>query len=143
MAISSRFSVAVHILSLIDLEKGRITSEYIAGSVNTNPVVIRRIIGMLSRAELLTTSPGVPGAKLTRPLSHITLLEVYQAVQIDISDDLFSIHGNPNPDCGVGRNIQSTLESSFHRAQQAMEKELAQITMDEVVSDLSRRMAAD
>lgn len=143
MAISSRFSVAVHILSLLDLEKeGRITSEFIAGSVNTNPVVIRRIMSMLSRAELVMTSAGVAGARLARPLAEITLLDVYRAVQVDISDELFSIHSNPNPECPVGRNIQSTLESSFTRAQSAMEKELSSITMEQVVSDLLQRESA-
>ncbi|WP_068620804.1 Rrf2 family transcriptional regulator [Paenibacillus tuaregi] len=144
MAISSRFSVAVHILSLLDIEKeGRITSDYIAGSVNTNPVVIRRIMSMLSRAGLVTTSAGVAGAKLARPLEQITLLDVYRAVQVDISDELFSIHSNPNPDCQVGRNIQDTLETAFTRAQNAMEQELSSITMNQVVSDLVRRAAAN
>ncbi|WP_433944445.1 Rrf2 family transcriptional regulator [Paenibacillus sp. SN-8-1] len=143
MAISSRFSVAVHILSLLDLEKeGRITSEFIAGSVNTNPVVIRRIMSMLSRAGLVMTSAGVAGARLARPLADITLLDVYRAVQVDISDELFSIHSNPNPECAVGRNIQSTLESSFTRAQNAMEQELSSITMEQVVSDLVQRESA-
>ncbi|USB32961.1 Rrf2 family transcriptional regulator [Paenibacillus sp. YPG26] len=144
MAISSRVSVAVHILSLLNLEKeGRMTSEFIAGSVNTDPVVISRIISMLSRAKLVATSPDVAGARLARPLEDITLLDVYRAVQVDISDELFSIHGNPNPECTVGRNIQSTLETSFTRAQNAMEKELSSITMEYIVNDLIRRETAN
>jgi len=70
MTISSRFSVAIHILSLLEISKDEIcTSEYIAGSVNTNPVVIRRIMGMLSKAGLVEVRTGVAGAKLSRQLA--------------------------------------------------------------------------
>ena len=79
---SNRFAVAIHILSLLETNKnGRTTSDMIAGSVNTNPVVIRRIMGLLSKAGLVTTSPGVAGAAITRPVSEITLLDIYRAVQ--------------------------------------------------------------
>ncbi|MDF2718835.1 MAG: Rrf2 family transcriptional regulator, partial [Paenibacillus sp.] len=87
MAINSRFAVGVHILSLLEINKeGRNTSEYIAGSVNTNPVVVRRITGMLSKAGLVRTSPGVAGATLARPIEEITLYDVYKAVRDDDAD---------------------------------------------------------
>lgn len=67
MNISTRFAVAIHILTLIDSNKdGKSTSEWIAGSVNTNPVVIRRLTGMLNKAGLVEVRPGVAGAKLTQ-----------------------------------------------------------------------------
>lgn len=139
MAANSRFAVAAHILSLLHVSEGsRITSEYIAGSVNTNPVVVRRIMGMLAKAGLVRTSPGVAGASLARPIGEITLLDVYRSVQAE-DGALFAIHEHPNPDCPVGRNIQSTLDASFLRAQQAMERELASMTMEEVVLDLVGR----
>jgi DNA-binding IscR family transcriptional regulator len=135
--ISSRFAVAVHILSLLDINKeGRNTSEYIAGSVNTNPVVIRRTMSLLNKAGLIHSSPGVAGATLARPTNEITLLDIYRAVQAGVQDELFSIHDNPNPQCVVGKNIQSTLEQNFAKAQNAMEQELAGITLKQVTSDL-------
>ncbi|WP_405082710.1 Rrf2 family transcriptional regulator [Paenibacillus chitinolyticus] len=138
MTISSRFAVAVHILSLLELNKeGRNTSEYIAGSVNTNPVVIRRITGMLNKAGLTRTSPGVAGAALGRTPAEITLLDIYRAVQADMQDELFAMHENTNPDCPVGKNIQSTLETRFNRAQLAMEQELAGVTLADIVADLA------
>lgn len=70
--ISSRFTVAIHILALIEMSEGSITSAYIAGSVNTNPVVIRRIMSLLSKAGLIESRPGVTGMKLVRPLESIT-----------------------------------------------------------------------
>ncbi|MFC4102935.1 Rrf2 family transcriptional regulator [Paenibacillus xanthanilyticus] len=140
MSINSRFAVAVHILTLLDYASDqRMSSEMIAGSVNTNPVVIRRIMGQLNRAGLIATSPGVAGASLTRKASAITLLDVYAAVQQENRDELFAIHDNPNPACQVGRSIQGALESSFKQAQTAMERELARMT----IADLTAQMGED
>ncbi|MDX6151429.1 Rrf2 family transcriptional regulator [Marinococcus sp. PL1-022] len=133
--INTRFSVAVHILSLLASEpERRLSSSYIAASVNTNPVVIRRISGMLKQAGLLQTKPGVSGSLITRAPEDITLLDIYRAVQQD--DLLFSTHSSPNPDCPVGRNIQSALEDSFKRAQNAMEAELEKQSLADVTAHL-------
>ncbi|CEH30153.1 Rrf2 family transcriptional regulator [Aneurinibacillus migulanus] len=141
MKISSRFTIAVHILSLLFIEKnGHCTSEWIAGSVNTNPVVIRRIIGQLKKAGLVHVRPGAGGAYLLKKLEDITLLDVYQAVEVVEEGELFHFHEQPNPDCSVGANIQSVLELILRRAQTAMERVLAEITMRELVADLVKRM---
>lgn len=138
---SNRFAVAVHILSLIELSKGvRVTSEYIAGSVNTNAVVIRRLMGMLNKAGLLLTTPGVAGATLARPASQITMLDIYRAVQSEGHEDLFAIHEKPNPACSVGKNIQHSLETVFTEAQLALEAKLASQTLEQVTTDLANRM---
>lgn len=137
MSISSRFSVGIHILTLIELNKvGVSTSEYIAGSVNTNPAFIRKIMGMLKKAELIKVQPGIAGAKLAKNLSDITLLDVYKAVNVVKDNELFGIHENPNPDCPVGRNIQNTIEPLFFTAQTAMEKVLESMTIKDVVNDI-------
>ncbi|WP_025844982.1 Rrf2 family transcriptional regulator [Paenibacillus ehimensis] len=139
MSISSRFAVAIHILALLDINKeGRNTSEFIAGSVNTNPVVIRRVIGLLGKAGLVHTSPGVGGASLARPPREINLLDVYRAVRNDPPGELFAAHDNPNPKCPVGQNIQGTLETVFKQAESAMENELAKVTLDQIIFDLVR-----
>jgi DNA-binding IscR family transcriptional regulator len=138
---SNRFAVAVHIMTLLDVSEGeRMTSELIAGSVNTNPVVIRRIIGMLSKAGLVTTNAGVAGAVITRPTDQITLLDIYQAVTSPMQDELFAIHEKPNPNCGVGRNIQTSLEKAFNEAQQAMENKLGQITLAEISGEVAEKI---
>ncbi|GAA3403160.1 Rrf2 family transcriptional regulator [Paenibacillus hodogayensis] len=137
MAINSRFAVGVHILSLLEVNKdGRNTSDYIAASVNTNPVVVRRITSMLSKAGLVLTSPGVAGAKLARPVEHITLYDVYKAVRDDETDRLFAIHDKPNPDCSVGQHIQGALETNLRQVQAAMENELAGITLSQVIRSI-------
>ncbi|CAH2713444.1 Putative HTH-type transcriptional regulator YwnA [Neobacillus rhizosphaerae] len=131
---NSRFAVAIHILSLASFQP-RATSDFIASSVNTNPVVIRRISSMLKKAGLLTSQAGVPGVNLTKDPIDITLLEIYKAVQ-GKDETTFAMHEDPNPDCVVGRNIQATLENKFMCAQSAMENELARQTLDDILHDL-------
>ncbi len=135
MRVPSRFAIAVHILSLLGMdEESSNTSEWMAGSIGVNPVVVRNVTGMLRRAGLVSTQQGVAGAHLARPLNKITLYEVYTAVGTDA--DLFSIHAQPNPDCPVGANIQGTLEEVLGDAQRAMEARLSKTTIRDVVTGL-------
>lgn len=140
MSISSRFSVGIHILALIEINKSGIsTSEFLAGSVNTNPAVIRKIMGMLKTAGLVNVRPGIAGAELAKELSDITLFDVYKAVNVVQEKELFSVHDNPNPECPVGRNIQNTIEPLFATAQLAMEKVLKSLTLEDVVKDIATK----
>jgi DNA-binding IscR family transcriptional regulator len=142
-SISSRFAVAIHILALVDMfPDEHTTSEFLAGSIGTNPVVVRRISKALADAGLLHVRPGVGGAELARPLEKIRLLDVYKAVGAVDADRLFAIHDRPNPACQVGATIQESLEGVFRDAQRAMEHVLERRTMRDVVSDLSKRSAA-
>ncbi|MGS2779689.1 Rrf2 family transcriptional regulator [Robertmurraya sp. GLU-23] len=137
MSISSRFTVGVHILTLIELNKDGISSsEFIAGSVNTNPSLIRKIMGMLKKAGLIEVQPGIAGAKLAKEPTTITLLDVYKAVDVVKEKELFSLHDNPHPDCPVGRNIQDSITPILSSAQFALEKVLGNVTIEEVVSDI-------
>ena len=140
MSISSRFAVGIHILVLIAINKSGVsTSGFIAGSVNTNPAVIRKITGMLKNAGLVNVRPGIAGAELAKALADITLLDVYKAVNVVQAKELFSIHEKPNPDCPVGRNIQSAIEPLFSVAQLALEKALGNVTIEDVVKDITEK----
>lgn len=137
MNINTRFAVAIHILTLIDSNKdGKSTSEWIAGSVNTNPVVIRRITGMLNKAGLVNVRPGVAGATLTRSASEITLLQIYKAVNAVEEDSLFSVHEHPNPSCPVGKNIAGAIVPVFSLAQKAMESVLEGVTLEQITKEM-------
>jgi DNA-binding IscR family transcriptional regulator len=137
MRIANRFSIAVHILSLLGaIEDEEHTSEWMAGSIGVNPVIVRNISGMLRRAGLVRTSQGVKGAQLGRPLSDITLLDVYRAVEPDGA--LFSVHPRPHPGCEVGSRIQGTLEKVFGEAQNALEAKLAAMSMQEFVREMRK-----
>ena len=142
MSISSRFSVGIHILTLIELNKDDISSsERLAKSVNTNPAMIRKIMGMLKKAHLISVRPGVAGATLVKGLSEISLLDVYKAVHVVKDNELFSIHDNPNPNCIVGRNIQETIDPIFISAQRALEQVLEATTLDQIVDDVLKNEA--
>lgn len=138
MRIATRFSIAVHILAILGMElSSEPTSEYMAGSIGVNPVVVRNIIGMLKRAKLVRTSQGVKGAQLAKPLDRVSLLDVYKAVQCD--EELFAIHRNPNPECPAGAQIQATLEGICLKAQNALEKELGTVSVEELVRRLKTK----
>jgi DNA-binding IscR family transcriptional regulator len=132
--ISSRFSIAVHILSLIAISSKDCTGDFIAGSVNTNPVIIRRIMGMLKKAGLVDIRPGVGGASLLKDRDQITLLDIYRAVEVIDDGQLFNFHDDPNPQCPVGRNIEAALRSEMKEAQSAMEQRLAQVNLSQLAA---------
>ncbi len=135
MRIANRFSIAVHILSLLGvLRDTEHTSEWMAGNIGVNPVVVRNVTGMLRRAGLVRTQQGVPGTRLARPLSQITLLDVYRAVEDEAS--VFSVHPRPNPKCPVGSRIQETLSGVFTSAERAMQANLAAVTVGQLVRRL-------
>lgn len=131
--INTRLSVAIHILSLVAMDPKQ-SSDQIAQSVTTNPVVIRRLSGDLKKAGLLTSQAGVPGFNLTRDPKDITLLDIYKAVNME--KDLFSIHDKPNPKCPVGKRIQGTLDETFKSVQAAMENELNEQTLKDIMNHL-------
>ncbi len=141
MKISSRFSIAVHMLSILKNNPSSIcTSEFMAESVKTNPVVIRKIMSYLKQAKFVYVNRGPGGAGLLKDLSEITLLDVYHAVNVVEEDKLFHIHEQPNPDCPIGANIQAVLEVVLVQAQSAMEEVLRSMTMEQLFESLQQKM---
>ena len=138
MSTSSRFAVAVHVLTLMAWAGDEpIKSEQIAASVNTNPVVIRRILCALARAGLVTSQTGAAGgSKLARKPSQITLLDVYQAVE---GGGVFSLHRQrPSHRCPVGSSIGVVLEGVLEEVSLAVEQVLEKITVEKALQRLQR-----
>lgn len=144
MSVNSRFAVAVHVLAFMALEADRqpLSSNAIAYSVDTNPVFIRRILGTLIRAGLVSTHLGVDGgASLTRPPEQITLLDVYRGIE---PGDLLALHHHqPNPLCLCGRNIQSVLTTTFKKTEVALNASLAETSIADVVLAIKAREQAN
>ena len=138
MQISSRFTIAVHILICIETfkEDYKITSDFLASSVNVNPVVIRRLLQQLKKAGIINVKRGSGGAYIEKPLDEITLLDVYNAVECIDNGNLFHFHENPNSRCPVGRNIHSVLDRRLDSIQQAMEREMSSVTLQAIRTDL-------
>lgn len=138
MASSCRFAFAVHILTVLAYkEREGGTSDLLAGSVNTNAVVIRRILADLRRAGLVKTHRGaLGGAKLSRRPCEITLDEVYRAVT---QSPAFGLHRqHPNQKCPVGRKIELVLGTVFSSAQQALESALARQRLSDVLETVTQ-----
>lgn len=144
MQISSRFTIAIHIFTCIAVfaKERKITSDFLAASIQVNPVVIRRLLSQLKAAGLVTVTRGSGGAAIAKQLDEITLLAVYQAVSCVDQGELFHFHENPSPQCPVGRNIHRVLDGKLTRIQTAMEEEMARITIAEVVADMKAYIAA-
>lgn len=137
MQISSRFTVAVHVLLCIEVFKNqrKVTSDFLASSVNVNPVVIRRILQQLKKAGIVNVARGSGGADAARPLEEITLLDLYNAVECVDGGGLFHFHENPNQLCPVGRNIHAVLDGRLEEVQRAMEREMSSVTMRDILND--------
>jgi Rrf2 family protein len=134
MAASCRFAFAVHILAVLARQRtvGRACSDKLASSVNTNPVVIRRLLSQLRTAGLVVTQKGSSGgAMLCCPPETIALDRVYRAVETKPS---FGTHRQkPNQRCPVGAGIERVLGEVFSSAQSALESELARRTLADVL----------
>lgn len=132
--VATRFAVALHILLLL-ASRGSCaaglpaTSEWIARSVNTNPVVVRRITGQLARAGLVRVRRGPGGAELTRAPELITLCDVWRAMNMGLPGRMLPLHAEPNQACPVGRAIHTVLGPAFAGVERAMEGALATTTL--------------
>ena len=137
MQISSRFTIAVHIFMCIHIfEKDhKITSDFLADSIQVNPVVIRRLLSQLKAAGLVRVQRGSGGASMAKPLDQITFLDIYRAADCVEEGALFHFHENPNPNCPVGRNVHRVLDGRLKQIQDAMEREMAGITLESVMKD--------
>ncbi len=136
MSANSRFAVAVHVLALMAWAGDEpLKSDYVACSVNTNPVVIRRILCALARAGLVTSQTGAAGgSRLARKAAEITLREVYRAVE---PREIFSMHRQrPNQDCPVGVSIEGILAGVLAEVDSAVDGALADMTVAGVLKNL-------
>ena len=137
MQFSSRLPVAVHILlAIVEFDgKEKTTSTFLAGSVNVNPVIIRNTLGQLKSAGLVNVKAGEGGASLAKNPENISLLDVFDAVEKE--ESLFHFHENPNPECPVGKNVHAVLDRRLYSIQEAMQKQMASITLQDLINDMN------
>lgn len=146
MQISSRFTIATHMLIILALEgkKQKLTSDILAGSVGVNPVIIRKTLSQLKNAGLISVARGTGGADIIKDLEDISLFDIYCAVEcLGKSGQLFNFHDKPNPECPIGKNIHNVLDNRLEAIQKAMEAELAQTSLAEVVAATEKEMSKD
>lgn len=145
MQISSRFTVALHIFTAVDVFKDdyKVTSDFLAGSIGTNPVIIRKLLTQLKNAGLITVARGTGGIELTKELTEISFYDVYQAIEPLEGGDLFRFHEAPNPQCPVGRNIHALLDDKLQKIQEAMESEMKKYTLQDLREGMQDLLAKE
>lgn len=140
MQISSRFTIAVHVLICIETFKNdyKVTSDFLASSVNVNPVVIRRLLQQLKKAGIINVKRGSGGADIKKRLDEITLLDVYNAVECVEDGRLFHFHESPNERCPVGKNIHTLLDVRLEEIQKAMERKMRSVSIQDIMNDAEK-----
>lgn len=131
MAANSQFSMAVHVLTLLARADGEnVKSDAVAHSVNTNPVVIRRLVGQLAAAGIVVSQSGSSGGtRLAVDAEDLKLSDVYNAV---CCGEVFARHDSPSQDCPVGRGIETVLCRLQKQMQRSVETTLAGITLRDI-----------
>jgi Rrf2 family protein len=126
--------MAVHVLAVLAYKEGdRVTSTLLAGSVNTNPVIVRRLLLALQKARLVDTCKGAgSGSRLSRSPKRINLAEVYRAVEA--AEAFATPSRKPDAACPVGHCIRAELDRVFASAQNALERDLAKTTLADVIN---------
>ncbi|SRR5579871_174857 len=138
MSANSRMTIAVHILSYMVLWEQRrrepATSDRIADSVKTNPVVIRRLLGSLQKAGLVKSRRGAnAGWTFAKRPDTITLLDVYDAIE---TAPLFGMHASPpSRSCPIGRGIQPALTKVYGSLETQLRERLAKTHLTQVFAD--------
>jgi len=139
-SVNTQFSIAVHVLAAITHHEGVFSSEVLAGSVNANPVFVKRILVKLSKAKLVKATVGKSGGYgLARSPKSISLFDIYAAVN---PPDAFAIHAYPKTRaCIVSSNIKEVMSDVLAGTQEALHRELRRTTLADVVSEIRARSA--
>jgi Rrf2 family protein len=143
MAGNTRFATAIHVAGMLSFaEKMPLTSEAIAQSCNTNAVVIRRIIGQLTKKGLVEVKMGTGGgARLIRNPSEISLAEIYSALE---ESSLFEVpQFAENHKCEVGKIVRPVLADVLREAEQGLIERLDQITLAEVIEKVREKICME
>lgn len=145
MQISSKFTIGVHLLVVIDYlsDSEKVTSNVLAGSIGVNPVIVRNIMGSLKEAGIIDISQGKSGITLKKKLDEITFYDIYKAVVLVNEEGIFHFHENPNPECPIGRNIHKVLDDRLLRIQERMENEMKGMTAADVASDVKKEIDSE
>ncbi|ETZ19925.1 Rrf2 family transcriptional regulator [Pedobacter sp. V48] len=132
---NSRFAISLHILTLLERAKGGLlSSEFMAGSININPVLVRKELSNLRNHGFVDSKEGKNGGSyLSKSAKEINLADIYKAVK---QNNLLGISKNtPNPQCSVGKQMNTHLNNLYNSTEQALLKELSSQTL----ADFSNR----
>lgn len=140
MQISMKCSIAVHCLIFIHEAKGiaKVTSNLLAESTGSNPVVIRNILSALKKAGIITVPRGTGGAQLCAEPSQITLYQIYTALEPDGLSSLIGIHSCQDLPCPVAKNIHKVLQEPYHKIEDSIKQTMQGITLQSMIDDFNQ-----
>lgn len=139
MKYSNKLSDAVHVLVLIALNPlGSLTSEAMAVSIRTNAGFVRRLMIDLRKGGLISSVHGHAKPTLARAAAEISLLDIYKSVEGD--KPLLHLDTHTNPECGVGVNIQYSLQDYYDEVQQTAEKKMSEISLEDIIRNYHRKI---
>lgn len=129
---NSRLSLALHTLSHMASEPDRVrTSAEIAQHAGTNPVVVRRVLGRLREAGLLTSEKGHAGGwKLALPPAQITLADAYLALDERM---IASDQTEDAPHCSVEHALQERVSGILNEVEQALVQKLSETSIKAIL----------
>ena len=138
MKYSTKLSDTVHVMVLIAINQEKsLSSASIAESVHTNPGFVRQLMLKLKKAGLMTSVTGHARPSLSKPADQITLLDIYKAVEGE--KPLLHLDTHTNPDCGVGINIQLSLQGFYNEIQKNAEEKMNTITLQDIINTYYQR----
>ncbi len=131
---NSRFAISVHILTLLAGANGELlSSDHIAGSININPVLVRKELINLRKHNLVNSKEGKNGGVyLNKPAAGIRLSDIYQAVKQ--TPLLGEAKNTPNPACPIGKHIKTHLDSLYSDAENALIERLHKTTLQDFLN---------
>ena len=134
MQVSSKFTLAIHICTCVDIyeKDNTITADFFAERMNMRLASIRIILSQLKAAGIVKVTGGTRVVSLAKPLQEITLLDIYRAVEHIGNGDLFLFPEDLGQECPIGKNIHPILDDKLQKVQEAMELELVSVTLEDV-----------
>lgn len=134
--VNTKLALGIHILVFVEIapENESLTSEIVAESIGTNPVVVRRMFSKLKTAGLLQSITPKRGLVLAKRPELISIYEVLKAVDPD--NEIFAVHQNVDPKCEPGQAIVKAIESEFHLIQDEIEEKLKKKTLWDLIGKI-------
>lgn len=127
---NGRFPIAMHIMTLLCAADDYLSSDYMAGSINVNPVLVRKELSNLIKHKLITSREGKNGGyTLSKPAIGISLANIYQSVKQ--GNVLGQAKNQPNPACPIGKQINNHLKDLDNEIEQAMLNKLGTTNLAE------------
>jgi len=130
--LNTQFSVSIHILSLLAMEKEPISSQYIASSINSNATLVRKLCRSLKKGNYIQSSQGISGYSLSCKVDDIALGNLYELIFSEMSH-FAKIHTNTNTNCPVGKNISHALDAIYSDVDKTIINKLNTYTIKDVI----------